>query len=204
MVLCCALHTLHTSLNGIQSLYVLFIYRLILKVRPRRSGVLPSLKLCLEKSMWFHRPDCWLCWASHSSDTFTMSLVKLPQALTSDNLPDLQISTDNKTENLTWEFSRVNNDQKEKTAHNPKHAFKKIIADANNTTPQSNFVIIMDGDKWGVDIIFSYFDFSILSSCSQHLRVSAEAHTQHCLVHHHEIVLKKEISYTWAKLEKVW
>lgn len=34
-----------------------------------------------------------------------------------------------------------------------------------------------------------YLDLSILSSGGQHLRVSTEAHTQHGIVHHHEVVL---------------
>lgn len=34
-----------------------------------------------------------------------------------------------------------------------------------------------------------YLDLPILSSCGQHLCVSTEAHTQHCIVHHHEVIL---------------
>lgn len=34
-----------------------------------------------------------------------------------------------------------------------------------------------------------YLDLSVLSSGGQHLRVSTEAHTQHCVVHHHEVIL---------------
>lgn len=34
-----------------------------------------------------------------------------------------------------------------------------------------------------------YLDLSILGSGGQHLCVSTEAHTQHCIVHHHEVVL---------------
>lgn len=34
-----------------------------------------------------------------------------------------------------------------------------------------------------------YLDLSILSAGGQHLRVSAEAHAQHGIVHHHEVVL---------------
>lgn len=34
-----------------------------------------------------------------------------------------------------------------------------------------------------------YLDLSILSAGGQHLRVSAEAHTQHGVIHHHEVVL---------------
>lgn len=34
-----------------------------------------------------------------------------------------------------------------------------------------------------------YLDLSILSSGGQHLCVPTEAHTQHCIVHHHEVIL---------------
>ncbi len=34
-----------------------------------------------------------------------------------------------------------------------------------------------------------YLDLSILSSCGQHLCITTEAHTQHCIVHHHEVIL---------------
>lgn len=33
-------------------------------------------------------------------------------------------------------------------------------------------------------------NLSILSAGGQHLRVSAEAHAQHGVVHHHEVVLR--------------
>lgn len=35
-----------------------------------------------------------------------------------------------------------------------------------------------------------YLDLSILGSGGQHLCVSAEAHTQHGVVHHHEVILR--------------
>ena len=38
-------------------------------------------------------------------------------------------------------------------------------------------------------IFLVYLDLSILSAGGQHLRVSTEAHTQHRIVHHHEVIL---------------
>ncbi len=34
-----------------------------------------------------------------------------------------------------------------------------------------------------------YLNLSILGSGGQHLCVSTEAHTQNCIVHHHEVIL---------------
>lgn len=42
--------------------------------------------------------------------------------------------------------------------------------------------------EWTISLFF-YLDFSILRSSGQHLCVSTEAHTQHCIIHHHEIIL---------------
>lgn len=38
-------------------------------------------------------------------------------------------------------------------------------------------------------IFLVYLDLSILGAGGQHLCVPTEAHTQHCVVHHHEVIL---------------